>query len=277
VAGGLFTSLVYTGGSFFLIPGLKHKFHLSKKHTFEIVGFGKWIFLSSIIFFLSVNYDRLYFAKVIPIEVLGIYGIARNIADLVVSLVGRLGSNVVFPFIASHSQTPRATLHRQLAWPRAAFLLFVAVGLSILVATADLAIKLLYDQRYAAATWMLPVLIVGSWFSVLGRVNESMLLGLGKPSYGTLANTAKFAFLLIGLPLSVAAGGLLGGVLVVALVDLPRYVPILIGQRRERLSYGMQDLQITIAMFVMIGLLEFLRWKLGFGTSFDSLPALEFK
>jgi len=27
----------------------------------------------------------------------------------------------------------------------------------------------------------------------------------------------------------------------------------------------------------MIGLLEFLRWKLGFGTSFDSLPALEFK
>lgn len=277
VAGGLFTSAVYTIGSYFLLPNLRHKLYLSKQYSMEILHFGKWIFLSSVIFFLSVNYDRLYFAKVIPIELLGVYGIARNISDLIVNLVGRLGYNVVFPFIASHSQTPRAALHQQLARPRAAFLLLVAAGASVLVATADLAIRLLYDQRYSAATWMLPVLIVGAWFSVLGRVNESILLGLGKPSYATLANAAKFAFLLVGLPLSVAAGGLLGGVLVVALVDLPRYLPILIGQRRQRLSYGMQDLKITIVMFLLIGLWEFLRWQLGFGTSFDSLPSFEFK
>ena len=49
---------------------------------------------------------------------------------------------------------------------------------------------------------MLPVLIIGSWFSILAYLNELTLLGLGKPSYNAASNGLKFAFLLIGLPLS---------------------------------------------------------------------------
>jgi hypothetical protein len=79
-------------------------------------------------------------------------------------------------------------------------------------------------------------------------------------------------FLLIGLPVMVKVFGLLGGVAVVALADLCRYVPILIGQKRERFSFGMQDLFLTTAVFLTIGLLEWLRWVSGFGTSFDTLP-----
>jgi hypothetical protein len=77
---------------------------------------------------------------------------------------------------------------------------------------------------------------------------------------------------LIGLPLSVEIYGLLGGVVVVVLSDLCRYVPILIGQRRECLSFGMQDLLITLAVFSLVGFWEWLRWISGFGTSFESLP-----
>jgi O-antigen/teichoic acid export membrane protein len=163
-------------------------------------------------------------------------------------------------------------LRDQLASIRAKFLLLAVVGFSFFVATADLAIKVLYDERYLAASWMLPLLVVGSWFSVLAYVNESILLGLGKPSYSAVSNGAKLAFLLIGLPLMVKTFGLLGGVTVVALADLCRYVPILIGQRRERFSFGMQDLLLTCAVFLMVGLLEWLRWASGFGTSFDTLP-----
>jgi O-antigen/teichoic acid export membrane protein len=183
-----------------------------------------------------------------------------------------LGNVVLFPFIASHSQTPRADLRNQLASIRAKFLLLAVFGFSLFVATADFAIRILYDERYQAASWMLPLLIVGSWFSVLAYVNESILLGLGKPSYSAVSNGAKLAFLLIGLPLMVKIFGLLGGVTVVALADLCRYVPILIGQRRERFSFGTQDLLLTIAVFLTIGLLEWLRWVSGFGTSFDTLP-----
>jgi O-antigen/teichoic acid export membrane protein len=118
---------------------------------------------------------------------------------------------------------PRHDLRRSLAAIRAKFLFSAAFGFSIFAATADLAIKILYDERYLAATWMLPVLIIGSWFSIVANINESTLLGLGKPSYGAISNSAKFVFLLIGLPLGVSLYGPFGGVMVVALADLCRF------------------------------------------------------
>jgi O-antigen/teichoic acid export membrane protein len=272
VFGGVFGSAASMIGSYFLLSGVKQRLQLSRQYSKQILNFGKWIFLSSIVFFLSMYIDRLYLGKVVPLELLGIYGIARSISDLSGNLVLRLGNVVLFPFIASHSQTPRADLRNQLASIRAKFLLLAVFGFSLFVATADFAIRILYDERYQAASWMLPLLIVGSWFSVLAYVNESILLGLGKPSYSAVSNGAKLAFLLIGLPLMVKIFGLLGGVTVVALADLCRYVPILIGQRRERFSFGTQDLLLTIAVFLTIGLLEWLRWVSGFGTSFDTLP-----
>jgi O-antigen/teichoic acid export membrane protein len=272
VFGGLFGSAASMIGSYFLLSDVKQKFHLSKRYSKQILHFGKWIFISSVVFFLSMYVDRLYLGKVVPLELLGIYGIARSISDLSGNLVLRLGNIVLFPFIASHSQTPRDDLRTQLASIRLKFLLLAAFGFAVFVTSADLAIKILYDERYQEASWMLPLLILGSWFSVLAYVNESTLLGLGKPSYGAVSNGTKLAFLLIGLPIMVRSFGLLGGVAVVALADLCRYVPILIGQRRERFSFGMQDFLLTSAVFLTIALLQWLRWVAGFGTSFDSVP-----
>ena len=238
----------------------------------EIMHFGKWIFLSSAVYFLSINFDKLYLGKAVPLSLFGVYGIARAIADLLGNLVARLGNYVLFPFVASHSQMPRADLREQLAPLRGRFLLLAALGFSLFVATADLAIRIFYDQRYQAASWMLPVLTVGSWFSILANVSKSMLLGLGKPSYGAISNGLKFIFLLIALPLSVEVYGLVGGIAVIAVVDLVRYLPILIGQKRERFSFARQDVLITLAMFLLTGLWELLRFALGAGTSFNSFP-----
>ncbi len=272
VYGGLFGSAITMIGSYFLLPDVKPHFRLSKQFAWEILHFGKWIFVSSIIYFLSTNFDRLYLAKVVPLEVLGVYGIARSISELSGALVLRLGNYVLFPLVASHSQTPRTDLRAQLSPIRAKFMLMAAIGFSFLTATADLPIKILYDERYHAAGWMLPVLIGGSWFTILSVINESTLLGLGRPSYGAISSGLKFAFLLIGLPLSVSSCGILGGVMVIAVSDLCRYFPILIGQRRERFSFGMQDLISTSTVLSIVSLLEWLRWVAGYGTSFDTLP-----
>lgn len=271
VFGGLFGSAATMIGSYFLLPDLKQRFHISKQFSREILNFGKWIFFSSIVYFLSMNFDRLYLAKVVPLQILGVYGIARSISELLGMVVLRVGSYVLFPLIALHSQTPRADLRLQLAPIRLKFMLAAAIGFAVFASTADLPIKMLYDQRYQAASWMLPVLVIGSWFTVLAVINDSTLLGLGKPSYGAAANGLKFAFLLVGLPLSVKFGGVPAGVVVVGFADLCRYIPILVGQRREHLSFGMQDFLLTWAVFSITGLLEWVRWISGFGTSFNAL------
>ena len=271
VFGGLVSTALNTVGTHFLVPDVKHRFYLNKQYVFEIVNFGKWIFLSSIVYFASGNFDRLYLAKAVPLGLLGIYGIARSISDLQGVVVVHLGNNVIFPFIASHGNIPRESLRQQLMSIRFKFLFLIALGCSLFIATADLAINLLYDQRYHAATWMLPILLIGGWFSMIVAMNESTLLGLGRPSYSAATNSVRFILLAIGLPLSLRFAGLIGGIVTLTLIEAFRYIPVFIGQRRERFSFGMQDLSITLAMFMMIGLWEWLRWASGFGTSFDSL------
>jgi O-antigen/teichoic acid export membrane protein len=271
VFGDLFGSAVKMIGSYFLLSGVTQRFRLYKPFMMKILHFGKWIFLSSIVYFMSMNFDRLYLAKAVPLELLGVYGIARNMSELSGQLVIILGNNVLFPFIAAHSQIPRVDLRKQFAAIRAKLLLLAAIGVSFFITTADLIIELLYDERYQAAGWMMPILIIGSWFSILSSANESTLLGLGKPFYSAISNGVKFTGLLIGLPISVEVYGIFGGVVVVALVNLCRYIPILVGQRREHFSFGVQDLLITAAMFAFTGVWEGLRWVSGFGTSLDSL------
>jgi O-antigen/teichoic acid export membrane protein len=259
-------------GSHFLLRDVRHKFYLSRRYIGQILSFGKWIFVSSIIYFLSTNFDRLYLAKILPLQLLGVYGIARTFSELLSAAVLQLGNSVIFPFVSSHSEMPRVELHKQLAPIRFKFLLISGIAFSIFATTADLLIRILYDQRYNAASWMLPVLIIGAWFAIMSNLNESTLMGLGRPNYGAFANSAKFGFLLIALPLSVAHLGVVGGVFVIAASDLCRFVPILIGQIRERFSFGGQDLLVTLVVFSLIALWEWLRWAAGFGTSFDFLP-----
>jgi O-antigen/teichoic acid export membrane protein len=272
VFGNLVSSAVHVIGSHFILPDVKHRFFISKHYAIEMLSFGKWIFAASIIFFLSSNFDRLFLAKSIPLDLLGVYGIARSISELLSGLIQRLGYGVIFPFITSHSEISRQELRAHLAPIRALFLLVAGCGLALLAAVADLLIRLVYDQRYHAASWMLPILIIGAWFAILSNINESTLLGLGKPVYSAFGNSAKFGVLLVGLTLAVGPLGVVGGVLVVACSDLGRYVPVLFGQVRERFSFARQDALITLVVFLLVASLEWVRSALGYGTSFETFP-----
>lgn len=261
-----------SAGSYFILRNVRHKIFIASEHARKIFSFGKWIFLSSIIYFLSMNFDRLYYGKVAVLGMVGVYGIARSLSDMISVLVTRLGSYLVFPLIAGSHAMPRDELRAVLASKRLVFLLIGALGIAALVTVADVAIKIMYDQRYQAAGWMLPLLCLGAWFSMISSLNESMLLGLGKPLYSAASNGLKFVWLLIGLPIAFAQFGVLGAIVVVSASDFWRYIPSLMGQIRERFSFVGQDIIATFAILLFLGLCEWIRWSLGFGTSFDSLP-----
>ena len=205
VIGGVLAAAFTTCASYFLRAGLRLRFQIHREFAPEIFHYGKWIFLSSLAYFLSTYYDRLFFAKFVPLSVFGVYGIARSIADLISVLANRLGRNVLFPYVASTMNTSREALRQKLSPVRWRFIAVSALGVAVLAAGSDLIIRILYDRRYHEATWLLPVLVLGSWFSILANVNESALLGLGKPSYGALSNVAKLLFLFVGLPMGSAS------------------------------------------------------------------------
>ena len=271
VFGLLFSSAVRMIVSFFLLSDVRVKFHISKAVHVGNFAFRKMdIFRNVDLFFVWQFRSALSWVRSLPLRLLGVYGIARSLADMIVQLVGRLCGYMVFPYVASASDQPRDLLRAKLGPARLQLLLLAAVGLSAFAAVADVPVKIIYDQRYHAAAGMLPIMALGVWFSILCNINESILLGFGRPQYSAISNMVKLGWLLVGLPFGYATYGFFGVIVVVAASDIFRYLPIYIGQIRARFSFGGQDLLTSLVMFGLFGVFVWLRWYLGFGVAFDN-------
>lgn len=253
----------------FLLPESRNWFAWNPAHARQILSFGKWIYLSSLLAFLAASFDKLYLGQSIPLAMLGIYGLARNVADLPTALFARLGHSLVFPVIAAEQESPRGEMRGRLSPLRLKLLFVAAACLAFGIAFGDFAIRIIYDARYAAAGWMLPVMLAGVWAAILCSMNEYVLIGLGKPLYGALGNLAKLIGLAIGIPVGLHLGGLGGAILAVALADCCRYLPILLGQRRETVSFLRQDIALSSVMVALVCLFTVLRGAAGFGSAFD--------
>lgn len=101
IGGLLISSVVAVGGNFFLMDCRTLALRIDPSSRSSIFNFGKWMFASSLIYFGAMNFDRLYFARAVPLAVLGVYGIARTLADTVSLLTQRLGALVIFPKISA--------------------------------------------------------------------------------------------------------------------------------------------------------------------------------
>lgn len=266
--GLVLTSLLYTVITHVLMDRGTLKLQIDRVCAGQIVSFGKWVFVSSLIYFLAVNYDRLYFAKVVPFAVLGIYGVARTFSDAAGQLVQRLGDMLVYPKIAA-TQLDGLALRKIVAPIRGRLLLPIVAGLALAVALSDQLIILLYDRRYHAAAFMLPILLVGIWFSILATLGDSILMGTRRPAHTARANLAKFAFTCAGLPLALHYDGMVAAIFVVAGADFVRYTSQTISQRVQGLSFLRQDAALTLTLIGMI-----VAWRVLF-TTLDILPGFD--
>jgi O-antigen/teichoic acid export membrane protein len=124
----------------------------------------------------------------------------------------------------------------------------VAIAAGIGAAGVDKFILVAYDARYQAAAFMVPVLLVTTWFGVLSAFADSMLMGCGRPAPGARANLAKFLLLLIGLPIAVSSGSMLQALAVLLLAEMARWLALIPSSQREGFMKASDDLQLTALM-----------------------------
>ncbi|WP_414623475.1 oligosaccharide flippase family protein [Calothrix sp. CCY 0018] len=252
-------------GSHFLIPGYRNRFAWDKDAVKEILSFGKWMFMSSALMFASEQSDRLILAKLLSFQMLGVYTIAYTLANLPRQVIKQLSYKVIFPTISNQTELPRETLRAKIISQRRFLLIGCAVVLATLVTVGDLVIGTLYDERYTQATWMMPILSAGIWFSLLFYTISPALLAIGKPLYLAQSNLARFVMIGLGLPLAYYSFGLIGAIIVIAISDLPLYFVNLYGLWQEKLSCIAQDIQTTILYLAILALFLYIRYSLGFG------------
>jgi O-antigen/teichoic acid export membrane protein len=245
VLGSVISGAATLIASFLFIPGMRHRIMIDPESARQMLKFGRWVFFSSIVYFLAMNFDRLYFAKQISLSQLGVYGIARALADIISLFVMRASSFVLYPTVAAAGLAP-ADLRQKLLRGRRTLLAAAALALGVFLALSPLVVRLLYDPRYAEAAVILPVLCVGVWFGILTSTNDSILMGLSRPAYPALSNAAKLATYVIGVPLAFSFYGFLAAIVVISAGELVKYVALWMLSHKEHLHFGRDDLLLTL-------------------------------
>ncbi|MBE9035690.1 oligosaccharide flippase family protein [aff. Roholtiella sp. LEGE 12411] len=267
VAGSIYRMV----GSHWLIPGYSNRFAWDRDAVKEIVSFGRWMFVATGVTFLNEQADRLILAKLLAFRLLGVYTIAYSLAAIPREIVKNLSYKVIFPTISQQIDLPRASLLSKILRQRQIILLGFAMLLATLVTVGDLVIGVLYDQRYVEATWMMPILCCGIWFSVLYYTISPALLAIGKPLYSAQSNLAGFVMIGLGLPIAFFHFGTVGAIVVIAVSDLPLYLVNLYALWREQLFCLVQDIQSTAFFIIILTLLLSIRNHLGFGLPIQAL------
>ena len=236
-----------------MIPGIRNSFCWDRECVHSLVHFGKWILLSTAFYFFASQADRLILGKLNSFSLLGVYSIAYTVSDIPRQVINAFAQKVGYPFISKMAHLPVAEFARIFLWYRFRVLLAGAAMLCTMVYLGGFLVTKMYDPRYHAAAWMVPILALGLWHTLLYATTMPALLTLGKSKYQAVGNGFYCVAVLAAIPVAFHFFGMFGAVIAVAAGDLPFYFVLVAGASREGVSTWRQDLQATGIFLALLG------------------------
>lgn len=210
VAGGITHSLVRTMLSHLWNQGPRDRLGWDRQAATELIRFGRWIFLSTVVTFLATHIDRILLGRMLSLAELGLYSIGMTFARVATHTTSRLSSVVLFPLLAKRRNDPPGMIRSCLK----ARLAVLAAGGGVCLAFAVFAptfFGLLYTEAYAGAGPISRWLALYVWFHILFISMSRIPLALGTPRILFVSNT-------------IAACGMSLAVLGYSLAELPGFV-----------------------------------------------------
>lgn len=196
--GGLATTAIKLCLGHFLSDDPPMRFRWDARAAHSIYRFGRWIFLSTVLTFLTGQGDRLVLGGFLSMEDLGRYSIAALIMRSILQTNNILSRRVLFPLYSRIGRENTPVLRRQTGRIRLAIMGAMMPPLWLLAILGDRVIGFLYDPRYAEAGWMLQILATGALFLVVGTVGP-IHMARGETWIGLVATAVRGAVLLIGM------------------------------------------------------------------------------
>ncbi|MFB2983481.1 oligosaccharide flippase family protein [Microseira sp. BLCC-F43] len=271
VTGGFASALVQMVWSHRLFPEQPNRFAWERDAVKSIFSFGKWIFVSTALYFFVSQSDRMILGKLISLEMLGIYGIAFTLADIPRQVILALSNKVIFPSFAKLADLPRETFRAKIIKSRRLMLVALAAGLSLLIGFGDRLVFILYKSNYHEAGWMVPIIALGIWHTSLYFTTFPALLALGNARYNPPGSLLAFMTIAIGLPVAFSQFKLVGAMFVIAFYDLPLYAVNMYGLWREGLICLGQDIVATVLFLLLLSSVVLVRYILGWGLPINQI------
>lgn len=172
----------------------------------EMFGFGKFIFLASVVFFLKMNLDNLLVGKYLGVTMLGLYALAFNIANFAADYFGNKVYRVTYAaYSAIEGEDIRLTA-AVLKTLKFLSMIALPLGIGIMMLGDDL-LGSVYGAKWLAAGSALKILALAGIFNTLPVGMTPVFLAKGKSFIGFLISSVQVAiFFLLIRPCAVSMG-----------------------------------------------------------------------
>lgn len=269
VVGGLAASALRMLLSHTVLPGNRDRLKWDKPSVQELVRFGRWIFVSTLLTFATINADRLIFGKLIPLDLLGVYSIGMMWATFPMTAIDHVFHSVMFPLLSRYNDSPGgfAPAYRRARTP---WLLVGGLACSCLLAGGPVLIRCLYDDRATAAGWIIQFLAGATWLLCLESATSTALLARGQSQWVAAGSAGKLVGMLICIPVGFKLAGFPGALTGYAGSELLRYAVCVVGAIKHRLGVMIQDLSLS-GLVVLTAALGWLTSQL-VGPTLDEWP-----
>jgi O-antigen/teichoic acid export membrane protein len=264
VLGGLVGSITHLALTHAWLPGRPNRLMWDKSALVELVGFGRWVLLSSTVGVLASNGDRLLLGGLVSAGLLGLYSIGLNLSTMAVSVISTILGTILLPALSEVARTAperlRSTYLRVRKFSDGIFL----ASSGFLFAAAQSIVDLLYDHRYADAGTVLRIL---SLSPVVARYSivKQVYLAIGEPKYNFRIGVIQVVTLYLTVPLAYAVYGFHGAIFAIALNDVFT-LPLIF---RLNAKHDLNDFRYEIAILLV--------WPLGWGLGAVAAVALAWR
>jgi O-antigen/teichoic acid export membrane protein len=226
VSGALFGTVARTCLSHFWLAGSANRWHWDRSAFQEMLHFGKWMFLSSILGFLVNNGDRVLLGGMIDTTLLGVYSIAYLMFSVIEQVLATLIGEVVFPAVSEILRERRGDLKDGYYGFQMVVASLTYASAGFLMGAGDAIVTLLYDHRYLQAGWMLQILAAGL-LAVPWRSASLCFMALGQPQILSYTIAVRLVVLGIAAPLGFHALGIEGAIWGIVMAQLSA-VPVIV-------------------------------------------------
>jgi O-antigen/teichoic acid export membrane protein len=252
VAGGLCSTFVKVILSHVWLRGVANRWQWDNSAFHEIIRFGKWIFVSSILGFLVSSGDRLLLGGLVSTTVLGIYVIAFYIFSSAEQMLTKIVAEVSFPALSEVARERPTDLKVKYYQFHDVIASFAYVCAGVLMIAGQALIGLLYDPRYAQAGWMLEILAV-SLLTVPVHVATQCFMALGMPKLISHLGAIRLIVLVVITPIGFHLFGLPGALWGIVL----SYSSSLPTTFFYKVRYGLFDLrkELVLLPLILVGMI----------------------
>jgi O-antigen/teichoic acid export membrane protein len=254
VIASLTTALLKTILSYYVVPGVKMHLNWHKEYAWEIIHFGKWIFLGSIIGFFVTKLDRLILGLYLSKTDLGLYGIAAGIVLLILEVANMLTSKVLLPIYAHLKNQSSENFEKKIGHVRMLTMLLVLPPLFILAIWGQQIVNLLYTPIYAQAGWIIQILAIGGCFKVITLTLMPLLIAVGDSFRMMCVQATQSVILIILLVIGGYYFGIFGLIVASAFSDVFNYPILIIAIKKYNIWEPKLDFTAAIISIAVIAM-----------------------